>query len=70
MYAEMQDITIPEIVNLGKWSTSQCEEASSTRLPMKAFRVMGGHCLARGALTPPEELQKKSSPLLMELWYK
>jgi hypothetical protein len=63
LYAEMQDIPILEIEHLGKWSTSQREEAYSTKLPMKSLRFMVGHeetkgsyFLARGAFKPPEEL--------------
>jgi hypothetical protein len=63
LYAKMQDIPIAEIEHLFNWSTSQREEAYSTKLPMKALRVMGdneetkgGYFLARGAFIPPEEL--------------
>jgi hypothetical protein len=59
-------IPISKIEHLGDCSTSQLEESYSTKLPMEALRVMGGHektkggyLLARGAFIPPEELQKR-----------
>jgi hypothetical protein len=69
LYVELQDITIDQIENIIKWSTSQLEEAYWTKLPMKALRVMDGHeemkgsyFLARGAFIPLEELQKQIFP--------
>jgi hypothetical protein len=72
LYPEMQDIPIAEIEHLGNWSTSQREEAYSTKFPIKALRVTGGHeetkesySIERGACIPPEELQTHFFPLLV-----
>ena len=66
MQAELLEIPTPLVKQLGNWNPDTQEDRYSTKLPLKALRVMAGHSseqgqffLPRSAVEVPDVLSKK-----------
>ena len=72
--AEMYELDGSEIKVLGNWNPDTQEDRYSSKLPLKALRVMAGHSavknqklfLPRSEIEPPIEIQKKLFPFIEE----
>jgi hypothetical protein len=71
--AELSELDSLSIKQLGNWNPDTQEDRYSSKLPLKAMRIMGGHeenknlmFLPRAEITPPESLVRQIFPFLEE----
>jgi hypothetical protein len=69
--AELDELETSQIKSLGNWNPDCQESVYSTKIPMKALRVMAGHhkekglfFLPRSGLDPPESLCQQIFPFI------